>query len=100
MLRTLPIQAVARELMRHPGVVRWPYELSAAIKDAEGTIIRRGTVGRILVQMENTGWLVSQHEPKGSARGRAHRRYYTLTANGLDGLAELLELKDDRPVAV
>lgn len=96
----MPAKAVARELLRRPSESRWSREISHAIETNEGTEIRRGSVGRILSQMEHVGWLSSWRESREDCRTRLPRLYFQITPLGLVKLREFLgiEQEDDKPL--
>lgn len=100
MLGTMPTKAVARELLRRPTETRWSREMSFAIKANTGNDIRRGTVGRILSQMETEGWLTGWYESRDDCRTRLPRHYFTITDDGLSELHKFLgiEQEEDEPL--
>lgn len=89
MLGTLPIKAVARELLRKPEAARWSYEVAKAIKSNDAISISRGSIGRILRQMEREGWLTSHLEPVKDAIGRPGRRYFQANSRGIHKLEQM-----------
>ena len=83
---TIPTQLVLRVLLEEPGEERYGYEVG----DAAG--LASGTVHPILARLEGAGWVESRWEDVDSSEvGRPARRYYRLTADGVeaarDGLA-------------
>jgi PadR family transcriptional regulator, regulatory protein PadR len=75
---TIPTQRVLEALLDDPQ--RELYGLQ--IGEAAG--LRSGTVHPILARLEGYGWLVSRWEDvDASAEGRPARRYYKLTAEGV-----------------
>lgn len=90
MLATMPAKAVARELLRTPNDSRWSREISNAIMENTGEEIRRGSVGRILSQMENEGWLHSWRESRDECPSRIPRLYFRIEPDGIAKLQEFL----------
>ena len=76
---TIPTQLVLRALLADPIRELYGVEIGAAAG------LPSGTVHPILARLEGVGWLSSRWEdidPR--AEGRPARRYYRLTAEGLD----------------
>ncbi len=85
---TLPTQLVLRVLLEDPGAEVYGYEIG------EAAGLASGTVHPILARLEGVGWLESRWEDVDrSEAGRPARRYYRLTADGveaaLDSLAQV-----------
>lgn len=83
---TIPTQLVLRALLQEPRAERYGYELG------EVAGLASGTVHPILARLEGAGWVESRWEDVDSTEaGRPARRYYRLTAPGVeaarDGLA-------------
>ena len=75
---TIPTQLVLEALLAHPQGERYGLEIG------EAAGLRSGTVHPILARLEGYGWLASRWEDvDASAEGRPARRYYTLTADGV-----------------
>ena len=75
---TIPTQRVLEALLADPQRELYGLEIG----DAAG--LRSGTVHPILARLEGYGWLASRWEDiDASAEGRPPRRYYTLTADGV-----------------
>ena len=75
---TIPTQLVLEALLAAQGRERYGLEIG----DAAG--LRSGTVHPILARLEGYGWLSSRWEDiDASAEGRPARRYYLLTADGV-----------------
>jgi len=80
---TLPTQLVLRVLLEDPGEERYGYEVGASAGLASGT------VHPILARLEGAGWVESRWEDVDSAQvGRPPRRYYRLTADGIEAARE------------
>ncbi|GAA1477144.1 hypothetical protein GCM10009623_15900 [Nocardioides aestuarii] len=82
---TIPTQRVLRALLEDAGVERYGLEIA----DLAG--LATGTVHPILARLEGVGWLESRWEdidPR--AEGRAARRYYRLTADGIEAARDAL----------
>jgi PadR family transcriptional regulator PadR len=76
---TIPTQLVLQVLMADPHQERYGAEIG------EGAGLASGTVHPILARLEGVGWLESRWEdidPR--EEGRPARRYYQLTAKGVD----------------
>lgn len=76
---TIPTQRVLRVMLEDVEVERYGIEIA----DLAG--LATGTVHPILARLEGAGWLVSRWEdvdPR--TEGRAARRYYRLTASGVE----------------
>ena len=75
---TIPTQRVLEALLDDPMQELYGLEIG----DAAG--LRSGTVHPILARLEGYGWLSSRWEDvDASAEGRPARRYYKLTADGM-----------------
>ena len=75
---TIPTQRVLEALLADPQRELYGLEIG----DEAG--LRSGTVHPILARLEGVGWLVSRWEDiDASAEGRPPRRYYRLTAAGV-----------------
>ena len=75
---TIPTQRVLEALLEDP--VRELY----GIEIGNAADLRSGTVHPILARLERVGWLTSRWEDiDASVEGRPARRYYTLTAEGV-----------------
>ncbi len=75
---TIPTQLVLEALLDHPRAERYGLEIG------EAAGLRSGTVHPILARLEGYGWVVSRWEDiDASTEGRPARRYYTLTAEGV-----------------
>jgi PadR family transcriptional regulator, regulatory protein PadR len=76
---TIPTQLVLRALLTNPAKELYGVEIGAAAG------LPSGTVHPILARLETVGWLTSRWEdidPR--TEGRPARRYYQLTADGLE----------------
>ena len=85
MRMTLTTQLVLRALLVEPQVGRYGIEIGDA------TRLPSGTVHPILARLERAGWAQSEWEdvdPGGA--GRPARRYYRLTAEGVERAREAL----------
>jgi PadR family transcriptional regulator PadR len=75
---TIPTQRVLQALLDDPGRELYGVEIGNAAD------LRSGTVHPILARLEGVGWLTSRWEDiDASAEGRPARRYYALTAEGV-----------------
>ena len=75
---TIPTQRVLEALLDDPQRELYGLEIG------EAAGLRSGTVHPILARLEGYGWLASRWEDiDASAEGRPARRYYTLTADGV-----------------
>jgi DNA-binding PadR family transcriptional regulator len=75
---TIPTQRVLETLLADPQRELYGLEIG------EAAGLRSGTVHPILARLEGYGWVVSRWEDiDASAEGRPARRYYTLTAEGV-----------------
>ena len=75
---TIPTQRVLEALLEEPQRELYGLEIGAAAG------LRSGTVHPILARLEGYGWLASRWEDiDASAEGRPARRYYSLTAVGV-----------------
>ncbi len=91
---TIPTQRVLEALLDDPQRERYGLEIG----DAAG--LRSGTVHPILARLEAYGWLSSRWEDVDtSAEGRPARRYYSLTADGVEAARTALA-RAYHPVAV
>ena len=82
---TIPTQRVLESLLDDP--MRELYGLE--IGEAAG--LRSGTVHPILARLEGYGWLTSRWEEiDASEEGRPPRRYYKLTADGVQAASAAL----------
>lgn len=82
---TIPTQRVLRALLEEAGAERYGLEIA----DLAG--LATGTVHPILARLEGVGWLESRWEdvdPR--VEGRAPRRYYRLTADGVESARDAL----------
>lgn len=85
MRRTHSLVLVAAAFMREPGDPHWGYQLS---KEAG---VRSGVLYPILHRMLDEGWLDDGWEdPRELRDSRPPRRYYRVTPEGREALAELL----------
>jgi PadR family transcriptional regulator, regulatory protein PadR len=76
---TIPTQRVLRALLEDVNAERYGIEI------ADLAELATGTVHPILARLEGVGWVTSRWEeidPR--AEGRAARRYYRLTASGVE----------------
>ena len=82
---TIPTQRVLEALLDDPMRERYGLEIG------EAAGLRSGTVHPILARLEGYGWLVSRwEEVDPSAEGRPPRRYYVLTAAGVQAATAAL----------
>jgi PadR family transcriptional regulator, regulatory protein PadR len=90
---TIPTQLVLEALLDNPRAERYGLEIG------EAAGLRSGTVHPILARLEAYGWLASRWEDiDASAEGRPARRYYTLTAEGVQA-AQVALARAYRPSA-
>jgi DNA-binding PadR family transcriptional regulator len=91
---TIPTQRVLEALLTDPGRELYGIEIGDA------AALRSGTVHPILARLEGVGWLESRWEDVDpSAAGRPPRRYYRLTADGVESArAALARAYRPRPV--
>ena len=83
---TFQVQKVLSVLLRDPSAEQYGFE----ILKASG--VSSGSVYPILARLEKAGWVTSAWEDiDESLAGRRRRRYYRLTAFGLDKSRRLLE---------
>lgn len=76
---TIPTQLVLRALLADPTRAMYGVELGAAAG------LPSGTVHPILARLEGAGWLESRWEDiNPRIEGRPARRYYRLTAGGIE----------------
>jgi PadR family transcriptional regulator PadR len=91
---TIPTQLVLEALMAAPQRERYGLEIG------EQAGLRSGTVHPILARLEAYGWLSSRWEDiDASVEGRPARRYYVLTADGVQAARAALA-RAHRPAAV
>ena len=91
---TIPTQLVLEALLADPQRELYGLEIG------EAAGLRSGTVHPILARLEAYGWLVSRWEDiDASAEGRPARRYYKLTADGVQAARAALA-RAYRPAAV
>jgi DNA-binding PadR family transcriptional regulator len=91
---TIPTQLVLETLMAAPQRERYGLEIG------EQAGLRSGTVHPILARLEAYGWLSSRWEDiDASVEGRPARRYYVLTADGVQAARAALA-RAHRPAAV
>lgn len=75
---TIPTQRVLEALLGDPGRELYGLEIGELAE------LRSGTVHPILARLEGVGWLTSRWEDiDPQAEGRPARRYYQLTADGV-----------------
>jgi DNA-binding PadR family transcriptional regulator len=75
---TIPTQRVLEALLDDPQRELYGLEIG------EAAGLRSGTVHPILARLEGYGWLTSRWEDiDATAEGRPARRYYSLTADGV-----------------
>ena len=94
---TIPTQRVLEALLGEPQLElereRYGFEIGAAAG------LRSGTVHLILARLEGYGWLASRWEDiDANAEGRPARRYYSLTADGVQA-ARVALTRAYRPAA-
>jgi len=83
---TIPTQLVLEALLADPQRELYGLEIG------EAAGLRSGTVHPILARLEGYGWLASRWEDiDPSAAGRPSRRYYALTADGIQAARGALE---------
>jgi PadR family transcriptional regulator PadR len=88
---TIPTQLVLGALLDDPTEERYGLEIG------EAAGLRSGTVHPILARLEGYGWLASRWEDiDPSDEGRPARRYYKLTADGVQA-ARLALARAHRP---
>jgi DNA-binding PadR family transcriptional regulator len=76
---TMTVQLVLRALLDDPAAELYGVEIGSAAG------LRSGTVHPILARLEGVGWLVSRWEDVDPREaGRAARRYYRLTSDGIE----------------
>jgi PadR family transcriptional regulator, regulatory protein PadR len=91
---TIPTQLVLEALLDAPERERYGLEIG------EVAGLRSGTVHPILARLEAYGWLSSRWEDiDASAEGRPARRYYVLTADGVQAARAALT-RAHRPATV
>jgi PadR family transcriptional regulator, regulatory protein PadR len=91
---TIPTQLVLEALLADPRLERYGLEIG------EAAGLRSGTVHPILARLEAYGWLSSRWEDiDASAEGRPARRYYVLTADGVQAARAALA-RAHRPAIV
>ena len=91
---TIPTQLVLEALLAAPQLERYGLEIG------EAAGLRSGTVHPILARLEAYGWLSSRWEDiDASAEGRPARRYYVLTADGVQAARAALA-RAHRPATV
>ena len=91
---TIPTQLVLETLLADPRTERYGLEIG------EAAGLRSGTVHPILARLEGYGWLSSRWEDiDASAEGRPARRYYLLTADGVQAARAALA-RAHRPATV
>ena len=82
---TIPTQLVLRLLLEDPEQERYGVEIG------DGAGLPSGTVHPILARFEGMGWLTSRwEEVDPSTEGRPARRYYRLTADGVEAARQAL----------
>ena len=82
---TIPTQRVLESLLDDPTLELYGLEIG------EAAGLRSGTVHPILARLEAYGWLTSRWEDiDASAEGRPPRRYYKLTADGVQAASAAL----------
>ncbi|MBK8460974.1 MAG: helix-turn-helix transcriptional regulator [Micropruina sp.] len=83
---TIPTQLVLQSFLQNPAQELYGVEIG----NLAG--LPSGTVHPILARMEGLGWLTSRWEDIDPRReGRPARRYYQLTAGGIDSARAALE---------
>jgi DNA-binding PadR family transcriptional regulator len=91
---TIPTQLVLEALLSEPQRELYGMEIG------ELATLRSGTVHPILARLEGVGWLTSRWEDVDpQAEGRPARRYYRLTADGVQAARAAL-LRVHRPAAL
>src|SRR5215213_10792797 len=91
---TIPTQLVLEALLQDPGQELYGVEIG------ELATLRSGTVHPILARLEGVGWLTSRWEDiDPQVEGRPARRYYRLTADGMQAARAALE-RAHRPAAL
>ena len=82
---TIPTQRVLRTMLEDASAERYGIEI------ADLAELATGTVHPILARLEGVGWLESRwEEVDPRTEGRAARRYYRLTASGVEQAQEAL----------
>ncbi len=82
---TIPTQRVLRALLQDLQAERYGIEI------ADLSELATGTVHPILARLERVGWLASRWEDVDPRiEGRAPRRYYRLTASGVEQARDAL----------
>src|SRR3954467_2473554 len=90
---TIPTQLVLEALLADPQRELYGLEIG------EAAGLRSGTIHPILARLEGYGWLSSRWEDiDASAEGRPPRRYYSLTADGVQAARAALP-RASRPAA-
>lgn len=82
--KTQPTLRVAKAILAHADERIWGYPLS---KEAR---VHSGTLYPILWKMLEAGWVRDGWEQQAESNGRPPRRYYVLTKEGREGLADLV----------
>jgi DNA-binding PadR family transcriptional regulator len=91
---TIPTQLVLEALLQEPEREFYGLEIG------ELATLRSGTVHPILARLEGVGWLASRWEDiDPAAEGRPARRYYRLTADGVQAARAALA-RAHRPAAL
>jgi DNA-binding PadR family transcriptional regulator len=91
---TIPTQLVLEALLSEPQRELYGMEIG------ELATLRSGTVHPILARLEGVGWLTSRWEDVDpQAEGRPARRYYRLTADGVQAARAALQ-RAHRPAAL
>jgi PadR family transcriptional regulator PadR len=82
---TIPTQLVLRLLLKDPTRELYGVEIG------DGAGLPSGTVHPILARLEGSGWLDSRWEEiDPTVEGRPARRYYRLTADGVEAARQAL----------
>lgn len=82
---TIPTQRVLRAMLEDVNAERYGIEISDLAE------LATGTVHPILARLEGVGWLESRwEEVDPRTEGRAARRYYRLTASGVEQARDAL----------
>lgn len=82
---TIPTQRVLRAMLEDVNAERYGIEI------ADLAELATGTVHPILARLEGVGWLASRwEEVDPRTEGRAARRYYRLTASGVEQARDAL----------